>query len=264
MIDGPDCGLWVKVEGSGEPVTLFAHGVTSSIAELEPLAARAPGTRVLFDFRGHGRSESPDESAGYDHAAMRRDLELVTKRYEATQAFGISMGAGAILGLLEDEPDRFRRLAFFIPASLDGPNEGSPTVFPALAHLLETYPLDEVVARTIDAPAQSLLFEKRPYWRALWRQRILRMNRDGVPRALRAYVSGTFPVRNADALRRVDAPALILAHESDPIHDAAVARRLASLLPNATLRVWPEPLAMYDDLGSFAALIGAFLSGSDV
>ena len=70
MIDGPDCSLWVETEGSGQPVTVFAHGVTSSVAELQPLAARAPGTRVLFDFRGHGRSESPPEAAGYDH----RDL----------------------------------------------------------------------------------------------------------------------------------------------------------------------------------------------
>lgn len=261
MINGPDCGLWVEVHGSGDPVTVFAHGVTSSIAELQPLAERTPGTRVLFDFRGHGRSESPDESVGYDHSAMRRDLEHVAARYEATQAFGISMGAGAILSVLEDDPDRFERLAFFIPASIDGPNEGSPQMFPAFAHMLETYPLDEVVARTIDAPAQALLFEKRPYWRALWRDRILRMNADGIPHALRAYVSGTFPVRDAEALRNVKAPTLILAHEDDPVHDAEIARRLAELLPNATLRIWPEPLSMYDDVDAFATQIGAFLRG---
>jgi len=264
MIDGPDCGLWVETEGSGEPVTVFAHGVTSSTVELEPLATRAPGTRVLFDFRGHGHSESPPESAGYDHQAMRRDLEHVADRFNATQAVGISMGAGTILSLLEDQPDRFERLVFFIPASIDAPNDGSPKVFPALAHMLETYSLEEVVARTIDAPAQAPLFARRPYWRELWRERMLRMNRVGVPRALRAYVSGSYPVRDADALRRVRAPVLILAHENDPIHDAAIARRLAELLPNATLRIWPEPLAMYDDLASFQAEIAAFLSGGAV
>jgi pimeloyl-ACP methyl ester carboxylesterase len=261
MIEGPDCGLWVETLGAGEPVTVFAHGVTSSIAELSPLAARAPGTRVLFDFRGHGHSESPPESAGYDHAAMRRDLELVADRYGATQAFGISMGAGAILSLLEDKPDRFERLVFFIPASIDAPNEGSPPLFPALAHMLEAYPLEEVVARTIDAPAQAPLFEQRPYWRDLWRERILRMNRTGVPRALRAYVSGTYPMRDAAALKRVHAPVLILGHENDPIHDAAIARRLADLFPNATLKLWAQPLEMYDDLESFTGLIANFLNG---
>ncbi|MGZ4129186.1 MAG: alpha/beta fold hydrolase [Actinomycetota bacterium] len=261
MIDGPDCALYVEVLGSGTPVTVFAHGVTSSTAELEPLAARAPGTRVLFDFRGHGRSESPPEAAGYNHQAMRKDLEDVADRYGATQAFGISMGAGALMSILADDPDRFERLVFFIPASIDGPNEGSPTVFPALAHMLEAHPLEEIVARTIDAPAQAPLFAARPYWRELWRARILRMNGTGVPRALRAYVSGSYPVADAEALRRVRAPALILGHESDPIHDARVARRLADLHPNATLHLWPEPLAMYDDIDAFATEIGEFLDG---
>ena len=261
MIDGPDCGLWVETKGSGEPVTVFAHGVTSSIAELVPLAARAPGTRVLFDFRGHGQSDSPPEEVGYDHKAMRRDLEHVADRFKATHAFGISMGAGAIMSLLEDQPDRFERLVFFIPASIDAPNDGSPKTFPALAHMLETYSLEEVVARTVDAPAQAPLFARRPYWRKLWSERIMRMNQTGVPRALRAYVSGSYPVGDAEALRRVRAPALILAHENDPIHSADIARRLADLLPNATLRVWPEPLSMYDDIAAFQAEIGAFLAG---
>jgi 3-oxoadipate enol-lactonase len=264
MIEGPDCGLWVEIEGSGAPVTVFAHGVTSSIAELEPLAARAPGTRVLFDFRGHGRSEPPPDTAGYDHAAMQRDVTHIADRFYATQAFGISMVAGALMGLLEEKPDRFERLVFFIPASIDAPNGSSPRVFRALAHMLETYSLEEVVARTIDAPAQAPLFASRPYWRALWRDRIMRMNAVGIPRALRAYVSGTYPMQDAEALRKVEAPALILSHEGDPIHDARIARRLAELLPNVTLKIWPEPLSMYDDLDAFAGLIGTFLGGEDL
>jgi pimeloyl-ACP methyl ester carboxylesterase len=68
-------------------------------------------------------------------------------------------------------------------------------------------------------------------------------------------------VKDAEALRKVRAPALILSHEHDPVHDAKIARRLAELLSNATLKVWPEPLSMYDDLDAFAALIGGFLGG---
>src|SRR5205823_6433028 len=158
----------------------------------------------------------------------------------------------------EERPDRFERLVFFIPASIDAPNPGSPDAYPAFAHMLETYPLQEVVSRTIDAPAQTTLFARRPYWRPLWRERIMRMNRTGVPRALRAYASGSYPVGDARALQRVRAPTLILAHENDPIHESAIARRLAGLLPNATLHVWPEPLSMYDDVAAFAAEIGEF------
>src|SRR5439155_20068390 len=119
---------------------------------------------------------------------------------------------------------------------------------------------EEVVDRTIDAPAQAPLFARRPYWRELWRARMMRMNPTGIPRALRAYVSGSYPVGDAESLRRVRAPALILAHENDPIHDAAIARRLAELLPNSTLHIWKEPLSMYDDVAAFATEIGDFLA----
>jgi pimeloyl-ACP methyl ester carboxylesterase len=87
----------------------------------------------------------------------------------------------------------------------------------------------------------------------------MRMNSTGIPRALRAYTSGSASMRDAEALRAVRAPVLILGHEHDPIHDADVARRLADLFPNATLRLWEEPLAMYDDVDSFAQLIADFL-----
>jgi pimeloyl-ACP methyl ester carboxylesterase len=119
-----------------------------------------------------------------------------------------------------------------------------------------------VVAQTIDHPGQAPLFERRPYWRELWRERIMQMNSTGVPRALRAYMTGTRPVRDAESLRLVTAPALVLGHEGDPIHDAEIARRLADLLPNARLHIWPEPLEMYDDVDAFAAEIGEFLGAS--
>jgi 3-oxoadipate enol-lactonase len=257
FVEGPDCRLWVEVHGEGAPVTVFAHGVTSSVAELEPLAARAPGTRLLFDFRGHGHSDSPPEEAGYDHRAMRRDLEAVADAFDASMGFGVSMGAEALLAVLADKPDRFERLVFFLPSSIDT----TSTETSALADLLETYPLEEVVARTIQDPAQEQLFARRPYWRSLWRERILRMNSTGVPRALRAY-AGSLPVEDAEALRNVEAPALVLGHAGDPIHDEKVARRLAELLPKATLKIWPETLAMYDDVDAFASLIGEFLGGN--
>jgi pimeloyl-ACP methyl ester carboxylesterase len=262
MLDGPDCRLFVEVIGEAEPVSIIAHGITSSSREIAYFAAHTPGTRVLFDFRGHGASDSPPEDAGYDYPAMRRDLELVADRYGATRALGVSMGAGAMLNLLADRPDRFQRLVFFIPARIDAPNPVTAERYPALAQLLESYPLEEAAERALAAPESQPLFEARPAWRELMRMRILNMNATGIPRALRAFVDGRPPVADASVLRRVTAPALILGHENDPIHPAAVARRLAELLPNAELRMWPEPLAMLDDPHGFAKLVGTFLAGA--
>lgn len=257
IVDGPDCKLWVEILGEGEPVSVWAHGVTSSTVELRPMAARTPGTRVLFDFRGHGASSSPPEEAGYDHACMRRDLEHVAGSFGATRAFGVSMGAGALCAWLAEEPGRFERVAFFLPAALDRPNGGGG--HPTLAHALETMPLQEAADAALAGPDYAPLFARRPQWRALVRARILRMNPAGVPRALRAYANGPPPVRDVEALRRVTCPALVLGHEGDPVHDAAVARGLGRLLPNASVRIWSEPLEMLDDPDAFAALVGEFL-----
>ena len=259
-VDGPDCRLFVEVVGEGEPVTVFAHGITSSLEEISAFAWRTKGTRVLFDFRGHGRSEAPPEQAGYDYPAMRKDLEFIADRYGATRALGVSMGAGALLNLIADRPDRFERLLFFIPARLDALQSAAKDRYPALAGLLESHPLDEVAELVVAAPESQPLFEARPAWRALMRARVLRMNAIGVPRALRAFVDGRPPVTDASLLTRVTAPALVLAHENDPIHPAEVARRIGELLPNADVRIWPEPLAMLDDFSAFADTIGAFLT----
>lgn len=249
--------LWVEVIGRGRPVTVFAHGVTGSTADLVPLAARTPGTRVLFDFRGHGRSECPPEEAGYGHDAMRRDLETVATRYGATRAFGISVGAGAILSAVADNPERFERVALFMPAMIDQPSPDAS--FGPLAEELTSLPLEEVARRALQSAEHSPLLTRRPYWQAIVADRIMRMNSTGVPRAIRAYASGEPPLSDAAALAAVRAPFLIAGHEDDPIHDSEIARKLCALLPNARLEIWPEPLAMYDDLESFSSMIGAFL-----
>ena len=57
-----DVTLFCEVEGAGEPVTVFAHGLTNNRNELAAFTPLLPGTKVRFDFRGHGRSSSPGDS----------------------------------------------------------------------------------------------------------------------------------------------------------------------------------------------------------
>ena len=52
--------LHVEVEGDGEPVTVFAHGLTNSCMELAAFTPMAPGTKVRFCFRGHAHSGTPE------------------------------------------------------------------------------------------------------------------------------------------------------------------------------------------------------------
>lgn len=260
LIDGPGCRLNIEVRGAGAPVTLFAHGISSCVAEVEPWSAATAGTRVLMDLRGHGDSDRPPPQAGYGPAAMIDDIAFVGDRTEATRAFGVSVSADALCAIAAGRPDRFERLVLFLPSALDEPNPGAAH-FPDFAADLESMPLRDYAERALADPVYGLLFAKRPAWRALVRRRIEWMNRDGVPRALRAYAAAPPPVPAPERLRAVTCPVLILGHRDDPVHDAAVAERLAGLLPNATLRIWDEPLAMLDDPDAFARLVGEFLAG---
>src|SRR4249920_4251796 len=87
--------LHVAVDGAGEPVTVFAHGLTNSCNELAAFTPMAPGRKIRFCFRGHGHSGTP-EPGGYRFQDFAADLDAVARAYDATCAVGTSLGAGAI------------------------------------------------------------------------------------------------------------------------------------------------------------------------
>lgn len=118
-VTGPDgVRLHVVVAGSGEPVTVFAAGLGGTIPETRTLGSGVAGTRVFFDFRGHGGSGVPADG-DWSYAALSRDLRAVADATGATRAVGVSMGAAALLGIIAAQPDRFERNVFFLPAILD-------------------------------------------------------------------------------------------------------------------------------------------------
>lgn len=259
LVDHDGVRLRVEVHGTGSPVGVWAHGLTSSVEEIEPFSAATPGTRVLYDLRGHGGSDAP--ASGYGYEDLLRDLRFVADRFAATYAFGVSVSAETLVLLAAREPQRFERLVLMIPGALDEPNAGAAH-FADVARDLESMPADVYAERCLSDPVYGLLFRKRPHWRPLVRERLSRLNATGVPRSLRSYVGADPPLRDPTPLRNVDVPVLIVAHEDDPVHDVKVARRIAELLPKATLEVWPEPLAMLDDVDAFARRVARFLTVS--
>ena len=96
-VTSPDAvRLHVEVEGTGEPVTVFAHGLTNSCMELAAFTPFAPGTTVRFCFRGHGHSSAP-EPAATGSPTTRPTSTPSRAPYGATNAVGTSLGAGAIM-----------------------------------------------------------------------------------------------------------------------------------------------------------------------
>jgi 3-oxoadipate enol-lactonase len=251
-----DVTLHVELDGAGEPVTIFAHGLTNSCRELAPFTPSLAGTAVRFCFRGHGHSSSPEH--GYRFADLASDLDAVARAYGATNAVGTSLGAGAIMSLLEHDPGRFDRIVMLLPASLDLPFR-NPERFDAIADLLEAYPKDEAIERVLAMSDER--YERAPWLRELdlllWED----MNPAGVARAIRE-VTRDRSISDRELLRKVEAPTLLICREGDAIHPAALGRILADLLPNAELITLSSEEELIASIPVLIERVRAFLEGA--
>ncbi|GIU99386.1 MAG: alpha/beta hydrolase [Actinomycetota bacterium] len=252
-----DAELYVEVDGEGEPVTVVAHGLTNNRNELAALTPYVPGTKVRFDFRGHGRSSAPER--GYRFVDFARDLDAVARAYGATRAVGTSLGAGAIASLLARDPDRFERTVWLLPAALD-------LSFP----FVERYErmAAELEGKTPEQALQAIL--SRPervaeYVRTPWKLELDRMlwdhdHPEGLARAIRGVIRDR-PVEDRALLRRVTRPVLIVCIEGDEIHPAELGHLLHELMPASELLVYPSQEALFGALPELVERVGRFLLG---
>jgi pimeloyl-ACP methyl ester carboxylesterase len=228
-------------EAGHGPALILLHGLTYDgrvwAPQAIPLARRF---RVIVpDLRGHGRSSAPPTGYGFrDHA---EDMLAFADRLElsAFHVAGLSLGAGVGVELALAAPDRVRSLALLSP-SVGGWRYG-------------------------------------PSWRLLWRQvlravhdrglaaamkhewlgcELHRVARDRLEaRALLEVMTGCFsgrplemlsmPPQDGDAHEAVDrlgeirAPTAIAVGEADHADVLAIADRMASSVPDATLFRFP-------------------------
>jgi 3-oxoadipate enol-lactonase len=220
-------GVHVDVVGSGLPVTVLAHGLGGSVSETRPLAARMRGTRVLLEFRGHGRSDALP--GGWDYDVLADDLRTVADDTGATRALGLSLGAGALLRVLAGDPDRFARLAFVLPAAIDATRaDGATLRLEALGAAIDRADSDAVV--------DLLLHEVPPAVRDRRGTRLLLARRAAqlLERPSPQPLKDDRPLHGRAVLRLVEAPALVVAQRDDPLHRVDVAAELAAALPSCS------------------------------
>ena len=86
------------------------------------------------------------------YAALAEDLKAVADHVGATQALGVSMGAGALCRLLAHTPGRFERLVFVMPAALDQPrtDDGLNRML-EMAHCVENRDVQTLTALLLEA-----------------------------------------------------------------------------------------------------------------
>jgi pimeloyl-ACP methyl ester carboxylesterase len=253
-----DATLFCEVEGSGAPVTVVAHGLTNNRNELAAFTPWLPGTKVRFDFRGHGRTVTSPE-ARFRFEDFAGDVDAVAAAFDATVAIGTSLGAGALGNLVCRMPDRFQRMVWLLPAGLDAPFLLKDR-YHELAGGLEGKTPAQALEAILSDPAKVAERIETP-WR--WEiERVLWEHDDfeALARAIHGVVDD-WPISDRELLRAVPIPTLIVCIEGDEIHPAELGRVLADLLPNAELVVFESQDELFLRIPAVLARIGSFLAG---
>ncbi len=253
-----DAILHVEIDGEGEPVTIVAHGLTNNCRELAALTPMIPGTKVRFDFRGHGRSSAPQ--SGYRFADFARDLDAVASEYGATRAVGTSLGAGAIANLVSRDPGRFERMVWLLPAGLDVPF-GFKERYQELAVRLDGTTPEEALDAIVSDPERVAAYVQAPWKLEIDKVMWDHSHPEGVARAIREVIED-WPVSDRELLRAVTAPTLLICIEGDEIHPAELGRILHDLLPRSELLLFEDDMALFRAIPELVRRVGAFIEAN--
>lgn len=239
---GDGVRLYAEVEGEGVPVVFSCAYCTTHEnfrPQVEPLV-RAGARVVLWDYRGHGRSEAPADVGAYSIDTVVDDLgRVLDATAAATPAVlgGLSFGGLASLHFALLHPERVR--ALLLVGS--GPGFKKPEaqarweeMVERTAGFLETKGLEAFVA----SRASATLVGRRPELPAARAAARAIVSQDATGLAnFGRRVSGLAPPV-IDELGRIDVPALVIVGADDEPYRRA-AEMMASRLPRARRVVIP-------------------------
>jgi len=112
-IDRNGVRIYYEVHGDGPPLIL-THGYSSTSAMWQgQIAALSKRHKlVLWDMRGHGQSDCPEDPAAYNEAATVGDIEALHDEVGARRAIvgGLSLGGYMSLAFYRAHPERVAAL----------------------------------------------------------------------------------------------------------------------------------------------------------
>lgn len=236
--------LYYEEHGTGYPVIL-AHGMSES-AEMwaGQVAALAPHCRlILWDNRGHGRSDAPDGPDQYSIPTFAADLRALLDHLGIERACigGLSMGGYTAIAFAITYPDRVSAL---ICADTAPGEETIPNRPPAEQAIRDRLPLEDLARRAgmeavalqtlADGTASAEVIED-PARRARYIDRMRRLPVNGY---LWAWRSLRYRPSYTDRLGTIRVPTLCIAGARDDFLPAV--RLLAERIPDAALVVIPD------------------------
>ena len=228
-------GLAGEEAGEGVPVVLL-HGLTATrrYVVMGSKNLERNGHRVvMYDARGHGRSE-PADSYGYDALATDLLAVLDDRGIDRAVLAGASMGAHTIVRFALEHPSRAAALVLITPAFDPESHDRGLDRWDALSEGLRTGGVDGF----LEAYGEPHVPESfRETVRTVLRQRLsAHEHPDAVADALRE-VPRSPAFESWEELSRLDLPVTVVASrdEADPGHPFATGERYAETIPGARL-----------------------------
>ena len=168
------------------------------------------------------------------------------------------MGAGALLALLAETPDRFERVVLVLPGAIDRPRGDAATArLAAMAELVERGDVEGLAA--LLSAEQPEAVRARPDAAVWTRRQAKRLVGTPVGAALRA-VPSMYPLRDRAVLSAVRCPVLVVGQEADATHPASVGWELGRLFPRVQVRVLPPGGVLWSHRSEVRALVSGFLN----
>lgn len=218
----------------GEPL-LLVHGYTGDITDWRFQIAEFSRThRVLvFDQRGHGRSEAPTDRSLYTIEQMADDVEAIAgcAGFEHYHLLGHSMGGAVVQEVALRSPGRLLSLTLHNSGNRPPPRTGPIATFIATMHTIaETAGMAAVAALHAMLPAGNMPPERRDEER----QRLTKMSVDAYIGAWGALENWQGSVHRA---RTIAVPTMVIYGENDGRFLVDAAHELAADIPGAGLEM---------------------------
>jgi 3-oxoadipate enol-lactonase len=250
-------GVDIAIRDEGEGLPLFwGHGLVSSMEEEDrfmvmDFARLARRHRVIrWDARGHGLSSGAPVPDDYRWNNLGRDLIALADELglDSFVAGGVSMGAATALHAAIQAPRRVLGLVLMLAPTAYETRDEQADLYRAGAVLIERLGLDAYLEHLRNLPAPEILadfgdrFTPEP-----------RVSEELAPSVLRGAATSDLPPENA--VRAINAPALLLPWVGDDGHPMSTSERLLELLPNVQIHVAHH----LRDVGTWTDRIDAFL-----
>lgn len=256
FINGID--LYYEIYGSGSPILLL-HGLGLDHTFWEPQVAEFSRSYqvIVYDLRGHGRSESPDFPYSIDHFADDLDQFLHFLGLRKALLLGLSLGGRVLIRFALKFPQEVKALVL-ADAQSETPREAAQR-FRSLAEVARKEGMAKAAEIFFSWPALELLARHHPALFQKQKNQFLGSSPVGLANSCLA-IAGMDPLTGQ--LEAIQAPTLAVAGEEDepylPYLDL-----YARKIPNCRKKTIPGAghLSSLENSRAFNEAVLSFLKG---